>query len=190
MEYLILILGLVPAVLVHLMKGNTSMEWSVELITSIVIPVLTVIVSIFVSTRSGNGKVSSAQKDLSKEHSELKADIKADIKTGVHSELKPEIIKTQTFVTNAQSSISGKLDTLDRIINNEILRKFALPPDQSRIDTAVDIIKNGWDSIVRENQELKTQVASLYEENAALKAENAKLYDELDEYHSDEHSHD
>ena len=65
-----------------------------------------------------------------------------------------------------------------------------MPPDQSRIDTAVDIIKNGWDSIVRENQELKTQVASLYEENAALKAENAKLYDELDEYHSDEHSHD
>ena len=58
MEYLILILGFVPAVLVHLMKGNTSMEWSVELITSIVIPVLTVIVSIFVSTRSGNGKVS------------------------------------------------------------------------------------------------------------------------------------
>ena len=75
MEYLILIIGFVPAIKVHLMKGSGSMEWSLELITSIVIPVLTVIVSIFVSTRSGNGKVSLAQKDLSKEHSELKADI-------------------------------------------------------------------------------------------------------------------
>ena len=181
MEYLILILGIVPAIIVHPMKGNTSMEWSVELITSIVIPVLTVIVSIFVSTRSGNGKVSSAQKDLSKEHLELKADIKADIKTGVHLELKPEIIKTQTFVTNAQNSISGKLDTLDRIINNEILRKSSLPPDHSRIDSAVDIIKNGWDSIVRENQELRNQVAALHEENTALKAENARIYAEFDE---------
>ena len=190
MEYLILILGFVPKILFHIMKGSDSMEWSVELVASIVIPVLTVVVSIFVSTRSGNGKVSSAQKDLSKEHSELKADIKADIKTGVHSELKPEIIKTQTIVAAAQNSISGRLDTLDRIINNEIVRKNNLPPDQSRIDIAVDIIKNGWDSIVRENQELQSQLSALSKENLALKSENAELRAELEGYHSDEHYHD
>ena len=47
MEYLILILGFVPKILFHIMKGSDSMEWSVELVTSIVIPVLTVVVSIF-----------------------------------------------------------------------------------------------------------------------------------------------
>ena len=44
-------------------------------------------------------------------------------------------------IYKAQNCIAGKIDTLDRIINNEIIRKENLSPDQSRIDTAVDIIK-------------------------------------------------
>ena len=182
MEYIILVLGYVPAILYYIMKGNSAMEWSLELVASICIPVLSIIVSVFISTRSGNGKVTSAQKDLSKEHlnltkehSELKAEIKADI------------VQTQTKITTAQNCLAGKIDTLDRVINNEIIRKETLSPDQSRIDTAVDIIKAGWSNIIRENQELRDKVDLLTQENMALKTENDELRKELDELRSDEH---
>lgn len=189
MEYIILVLGYVPAILYYIMKGNSAMEWSLELVISIGIPVLSILGSVFASTRSGNGKVISAQKDLSKEHLDLS---KEHLNlTKEHSELKAEIkadiVQTQTKITTAQNCLAGKIDTLDRVINNEIIRKETLSPDQSRIDTAVDIIKAGWSNIIRENQELRDKVDLLTQENKALKTENDELRNELDELRSDEH---
>lgn len=92
-----------------------------------------------------------------------------------HLALKADIVQTQNNITLAQNCIAGKIDTLDRIINNEIIRKENLSPDQSRIDTAVDIIKGGWDSAIRENQELRQQVMQLQQENTKLKCEIDRL---------------
>lgn len=181
MEILIIVLGYVPAILYYLMGGDKNMEWSLELIASIVIPVLSIIASVFISTRSGNGKVNSAKADLSKEHTELKGSISNEHTalegkiSNEHLALKAEIVQTQNNITLAQNSISGKIDTLDRIINNEIIRKENLSPDQSRIDKAVDIIKGGWDSVIRENRELQQQVLQLQQENAKLKCEIDRL---------------
>lgn len=181
MEVLIIVLGYVPAILYYLMGGDKNMEWSLELIASIVIPVLSIIVSVFISTRSGNGKVRSAKADLSKEHTELKGSISNEHTalegkiSNEHLALKAEIVQTQNNITLAQNSISGKIDTLDRIINNEIIRKENLSPDQSRIDKAVDIIKGGWDSVIRENHELRQQVLQLQQENAKLKCDIDRL---------------
>ena len=174
MEVLIIVLGYVPAILYYLMGGDKNMEWSLELIASIVIPVLSIIVSVFISTRSGNGKVNSAKADLSKEHTELKGRLSKE-HLELKTELKADIVQTQNNITLAQNCIAGKIDTLDRIINNEIIRKENLSPDQSRIDTAVDIIKGGWDSAIRENQELRQQVMQLQQENTKLKCEIDRL---------------
>ncbi len=176
MEILILILGYVPAILYYLMGGESNMEWSLELIASIVIPVLSIIISVFISTRSGNGKVTSAKDGLSKEHEGLSKEHTAleGKMSNEYLELKKEHSELKSELKSVQNCITGKIDILDRIINNEIIRKENLSPDQSKIDTAVNIIKVGWDNVIRENLELRQQVLQLQQENAALKNELCK----------------
>lgn len=185
MEILILILGYVPAILYYLMKGDKTMEWSFELIAQLVIPVASIIISVFISTRSGNGKVASAKSELSKENTALEGKLSKEHTvlegkmTNEHSELKKEHLELKSEIKSdiaaAQSGIIGKIDIIDRVINNEIIRKSNLSPNQSKIDAAVDIIKLGWDNVIRENQELRQQIFNLQQENAALKNELHKL---------------
>lgn len=190
MEILILILGYVPAILYYLMGGESTMEWSLELIASIIIPVLSIIISVFISTRSGNGKVTSAKDGLSKEHTALEGKISKehtaleDKMSNEHLELKKEHSELKSELRSVQSCITRKIDILDRIINNEIIRKENLSPNQSQIDTAVNIIKVGWDNVIQENQELRQQVLQLQQENAALKNELRKHSE--DNFESDE----
>ncbi len=156
MEILILILGYIPAILYYLMGGESNMEWSLELIASIVIPVLSIIISVFISTRSGNGKVTSAKDGLSKEHTELEGKMSKEhtaleIKiSNEHLEQNKEYSELKSDIANAQNCITRK------------------------IDTAVNIIKVGWDNVIRENLELRQQVLQLQQENAALKNELRK----------------
>lgn len=185
MEILILILGYVPAILYYLMGGKNNMSWSFESITQILIPVASIILSVYVSTRSGNGKVASAKSELSKEHTALEGKLSKEHTalegkmSNEHSELKKDHLELKSEIRNdiaaAQSGIIGKIDIIDRVINNEIIRRSNLPPDQSKIDAAVDIIKFGWDNVIRENQELRQRVSNLEQENAILKNELHKL---------------
>ncbi len=183
MEILIIILGYVPAILYYLVRGNNTMEWSWDTFLTVVLPILSIIASVFVSTRSGNGKVTSAKDGLSKEHEGLsKEHIALEGKmSNEHLELKKEHSELKAELKSVQNCIAGKLDIIDRIINNEIIRKDNLSPDQSKIDTAVNIIKAGWDNIIRENQELRQQVLHLQDENAALKCEVNRLKEDNSE---------
>lgn len=191
MEILILILGYIPAILYYLMGCKNNMSWSFESITQIFIPVASIILSVYVSTRSGNGKTASAKSELSKEHTALESKLsKEHTALGgkmsnehleLKSELKADIVQTQHSISTAQNCIAGKIDILDRVINNEIIRRSNLSPDQSKINTAVDIIKVGWDNLIRENQELRQQVFNLQQENAALKNELHNFSDDNSE---------
>lgn len=189
MEIIIIILGYVPVIIYYLMKGSRAMDFSLagvnifELIISIVIPIISVVISVFVATRNGNGRVVSAQKDLSKEHTEMEGNL-SEQHTKMMGDLSKENAQLKAEIKSDICKTQSKIDVLDRIINNEIVRKDNLSPDQSKINSAVDIIKIGWDNILRENQELKEQVNRLYKENLELNEEKEQIQKELDKFRS------
>lgn len=182
MEILIIILGFIPEIIYYSMKGNETMELSsniMQMVISVGLPIISIVASVFVSTRSGNGKVTSAQKDLSKEHTEIKGALsKQYIK--MEGNLSKQHTEIMGKFSKENAELKAKIDTLDHIISNEIVRKDNLSLNQSAINSAVDTIKFGWDKAVQENIELKEQVERLTKENAELKAEKERIQKELD----------
>lgn len=180
MEIVIIILGYVPAIIYYLMKGSRAMDTSLnginiwQLIISIGIPIISIVISVFASTRSANGKVVSAQKDLSKEHIQVEGNLSEQ-----HTKMMGEISKENTEIKADISKTQTKIDYLNQIINSEIMRKDKLSPDLSTLYSAVDMFKIGLDKAVQENIELKKQVNLLSVENADLKADKERLAKEL-----------
>lgn len=180
MEIVIIILGYVPVIIYYLMKGSRAMDTSLnginiwQLIISIGIPIISIVISVFASTRSANGKVVSAQKDLSKEHIQVEGNLSEQ-----HTKMMGEISKENTEIKADISKTQTKIDYLNQIINSEIMRKDKLSPDLSTLYSAVDMFKIGLDKAVQENIELKKQVNLLSVENADLKADKERLAKEL-----------
>jgi hypothetical protein len=171
METLILILGYIPAIMVAL-YGDMELDTTSQLAVTVGIPVLTIIVSVFISIRSGNEKVKFAQNDLSKEHTSLEKNLSHDIAL-------------------SYNNLSGKLDTIDRIINNEIITRKNVTNDKTGIFEAAELIKSSVDNILSENAKLTEENFLLKEQISQLTDENSKLRNELDELYSseDDYSH-
>lgn len=89
------------------------------------------------------------------------------------------------------SNLSGKLDTIDRIINNEIVTRKNVTNDKTGIFEAADLIKSSVDNILSENAKLTEENFLLKEQILQLTDENSKLRNELDELYSseDDYSH-
>lgn len=156
------------------------MNWEEILMDGIVPALIGAIAAIGVSIindRKGYNRIDAKvgkldNKTLSGQHNQLFSLIKE-----IKEDIKKTILDRADYTDRTSRELYSKVDNIDRIMNKNEVRYETLNLDQKEVRNNVNKLVNSWETLIKENQELKEKNKKLEKENMILNSKIAKYED-------------